>query len=633
MRDPKTGNVPNESKLQRALMPNSRMFLLFLIVFAVLTFFFSDRLWLSIGEGVIILLLIIYSVIMRARKRRTLERYIESVTYDTESARNNTLQNFPLPMAVFRPADSQVIWANQNFFDLCGRHKPSVDMRITDVIPEFSGRWLLEGNTQCPELLEYQGRKYQIHGNLVRTNPDDAASYMGITYWVDVTDYEKIRLEYYASRPIIAVIVIDNYDELIRGLTDRKRNELRDAIEDKLLQWCEGKGGFFRRYDRDRYLYVFEERHLDELRENKFASLLDIVHSVTSPSGEGNMRGPQDAFTEHLRNNISQLRRQFRTGSFTAEICTANTRAKTEYAICYDTALAPADVVQTLKQRLAGVQIPVLLDSTYFASFLKQDKLNLFPAAAYTERPATACARICEGKIVILVSGSPLAMVVPSFFAEHFECLDDYSSGAVFAGLIRLLKYLAFLLAVFGPGLYVMAVSFAPELIPVHLLAKLAQGEASTPLPPMPEMLAVTLLLEIVREAGLRAPKSISHTVSLVGALIIGETAVSAGIISVPVLTMAAAATIATLAVPALYEQSILFRFAVILLAGTFGVPGLACGALLILAMACGSDPFGYDYLYPLMPPGKAALRDGFVRAIWSRLAQKGEVLPRHAKE
>ena len=86
-------------------------------------------------------------------------------------------------------------------------------------------------------------------------------------------------------------------------------------------------------------------------------------------------------------------------------------------------------------------------------------------------------------------------------------------------------------------------------------------------------------------------------------------------------------------AVPALYEQSILFRFAVILLAGLFGVPGLACGALLILAMACGSDPFGYDYLYPLMPPGKAALRDGFVRAIWSRLAQKGEVLPRHAKE
>lgn len=352
-----------------------------------------------------------------------------------------------------------------------------------------------------------------------------------------------------------------------------------------------------------------------------------VQRSVANPSGEGNIRGPQDGFTEHLRNNISQLRRQFRTADFVAEIFTAQTRAKTEYCICYDRSLAPPQTVASLKQKLAQVRIPVLLDSTYFASFLKQDKLNLFPAAAYTERPATACARLCEGKIVILVSGSPLAMVVPSFFAEHFECLDDYSSGAVFSGLIRLLKYLAFLLSVFGPGLYVMAVSFAPELIPVRLLAKLAEGEASTPLPPMPEMLAVTLLLEIVREAGLRAPKSISHTVSLVGALILGETAVSAGIVSVPVLTMAAAATIATLAVPGLYEQSILFRFVVILLAGLFGVPGIACGALAVLAMACGSDPFGYDYLYPLMPPGKAAWRDGFVRSIWSKLAQWGEAL------
>ena len=159
----------------------------------------------------------------------------------------------------------------------------------------------------------------------------------------------------------------------------------------------------------------------------------------------------------------------------------------------------------------------MLLDSAYFASFLKQDKLNLFPAAAYTERPATACARLCEGKAVVLVAGCPYAMVVPSFFAEHFECLDDYASGAVFAGLIRLLKYLAFLLSVFGPGLYVMAVAFAPEIIPVQLLTKLAQAEAQTPLPPMLEMLAVTLLLEIVREAGLRAPQSISHTVEYPG--------------------------------------------------------------------------------------------------------------------
>ena len=173
--------------------------------------------------------------------------------------------------------------------------------------------------------------------------------------------------------------------------------------------------------------------------------------SISTPMSEGNLRGPQEAFTELLRNNISLLRRQFRTGTLVAEISTARTRAKTEYCLCYDSTLAPKETIDALRERLEQVEIPVLLDSAYFASFLKQDKLNLFPAAAYTERPATACARLCEGKAVVLVAGCPYALIVPSFFAEHFECLDDYASGAVFAGLIRILKYLAFLLAVFGP--------------------------------------------------------------------------------------------------------------------------------------------------------------------------------------
>ena len=284
MRDPKVSNVPNESKLQRALMPNSRMFLLFLIVFAVITFFFSDRLWLSICEGVIILLLIIYSVIMRARKRRTLERYIESVTYDTESARNNTLQNFPLPMAVFRPADSQVIWANQNFFDLCGRHKPTVDMLITDVIPEFSGRWLLEGNTQCPELLEYQGHKYQIHGNLVRTNPDDAASYMGITYWVDVTEFCQVRDQFRGSRPVMAVLLLDNYEDLMKNQTENQRSTIYAEVNARLDAWVAGTGGMLRRMERDRYLLLFEEQYLSRFVDQKF-DILDTIHQVVNSSG------------------------------------------------------------------------------------------------------------------------------------------------------------------------------------------------------------------------------------------------------------------------------------------------------------------------------------------------------------
>ncbi|MGN0975353.1 MAG: spore germination protein [Gemmiger sp.] len=345
--------------------------------------------------------------------------------------------------------------------------------------------------------------------------------------------------------------------------------------------------------------------------------------SVGMPQGEGDIRGSQEGFTELLRTNIAMLRRQFRSGDLVAEINVSNTPAKTEYCVCYSKAAAPAELVEQVRQHLSSVQLPLLLDSAYFASFLKENKLNLFPAAGYTERTATACARLSEGKLVILVAGSPNAMILPCFFSENFETLDDYTSSAVFAGLVRIVKYLAFFLSVFGPGFYLVAVNYAPEIIPRQLLTMLATAEATTPLPLMLEMLLVVVLLEIVREAGLRAPKPFGNTVSIVGGLIIGETAVSAGIISTPVLIACAASMIATLAVPQLYEQSILFRMLTIFLTGWFGMPGFTCAVTLLVSMAIGSSNEMYDYLYPLLPACGATWRDGLTRSIWSQLAKK----------
>lgn len=282
---------PEEKKQQSAasiipagLTPNSRLFLAFLVIFALATLLFSDRLWLAAAEGAIILALVVYSLLMRRSQRKKLLAYVESVTYDTESAKNNTLQNFPLPMAVFRPADAQLIWANQLFFELCGIRKPSVEMHLTDVMPEFNSRWLLDGHSRCPDLLEHNERKYQIHGNLVQPK-EGQGSYMGITYWLDVTEYENTRLEYLNSRPCIALFVIDNYDEFFRGLSDRKRSEMRDAIEDLLIQWCDELHGFFRHYDRDRFLLVFEERYLEQMRTEKLSQLLEGVHNIVNPVG------------------------------------------------------------------------------------------------------------------------------------------------------------------------------------------------------------------------------------------------------------------------------------------------------------------------------------------------------------
>ncbi len=273
-------------KIQRLVEPNIRLYLFFMVAFAAASLFFGQYLLAAI-EGGVILLLVICSLFVSRRKRRELMEYIESVTYDADTAKNNTLLNFPLPMAVFSLNDSRVIWANQIFFNMCGVSGSRFEARLDELVPSFSGKWLLEGKTQYPGLLAMGDRKYQIHGNIIRpadAEGDQDHGFMGIAYWVDVTEYDDIRIKYEDSRPVIATIVIDNYDELVKNHPDRIKNDLRDAVEDSISQWCDGKDGFLRRYDRDRYVFIFEERWLESMKAEKFA-LLNQVHSVVSPSG------------------------------------------------------------------------------------------------------------------------------------------------------------------------------------------------------------------------------------------------------------------------------------------------------------------------------------------------------------
>ena len=270
--------------LKRLAEPGVRMYLFFLVVFAAATLFFKMY-YLAAAEGCVILLLLVYSFFAKRKRTKQLMAYIEAVTYDTENAKNNTLMHFPLPIAVFRLDDSRIVWGNEMFFDMCGSTGTRVDARISDMVPEFSGKWLLEGKNQFPSLLEVEGRKYQLHGNIIRSaNNDESNAFMGITYWVDVTDYDNIRIEYERSRPIAAVIVIDNLDEMTKNQTDRVKNDIRDAVEDKLNQWGEENGCIIKRYDRDRYLAIFENRYLEGMKEGKFR-IIEDVHQVESPTG------------------------------------------------------------------------------------------------------------------------------------------------------------------------------------------------------------------------------------------------------------------------------------------------------------------------------------------------------------
>ena len=275
--------------LKRLAEPGTRLYLIALVLFAAATLVFKvydlDMYTLAMAEGGFILLLVIYTLVMRRRREKQLAAYIESVTYDTENAKNNTLMNFPLPIAVFRLDDSRIVWGNEMFFDMCGRKGTRLDANISDMVPGFNGKWLLEGKSRYPTLLELNGRRYQLHGNIIRSEKsEDDSAFMGITSWLDVTEYDDIRIAYAESRPVVGVIVIDNIDELVKNLPDRIKNDLRDAVADKLTQWAEERGAVMRRYERDRFLTVFESRWLEPLKEDKF-SIIEQVHSIVSPTG------------------------------------------------------------------------------------------------------------------------------------------------------------------------------------------------------------------------------------------------------------------------------------------------------------------------------------------------------------
>lgn len=263
----------------------SLVYVICLFLFAIITAVFFSQYTLALVEMAISLVLLVVNRMFARKQQRELMQYIQSVTYDTEAARDNAMMNFPLPMVAYFVDSERLVWGNQDFFAICGRKEPLVNTTMEAMVPGYQGKWLLEGKIRCPGLVEVNGRRYQVHGNLVRGKDEDTVSgAMGITYWVDITEYDDIRQEYEASRPVIMLLMNDNYDELIKNVPDRARNELRNQLEDRFTQWTENMKGFLRRYDRDRYIYLCEKRYFDKLVEGKF-SILDSVREVVNNTG------------------------------------------------------------------------------------------------------------------------------------------------------------------------------------------------------------------------------------------------------------------------------------------------------------------------------------------------------------
>ena len=340
------------------------------------------------------------------------------------------------------------------------------------------------------------------------------------------------------------------------------------------------------------------------------------------PQNEVMQRGAKDGFTESFLTNIAMIRRRLKTTDLKFEKVEVGAQSHTPLALCYLQGVASPVILAQVKQRLAACDLQTVLGAGYLSGFL--DRGRLFRGVGMTERPDVVCGKIEEGRIAILVEGTPSALLVPFLFVENFQTLDDYLARPFYGTFLRWLKYAAFFLSAFLPGLYVAIVTHHPEMLPEALLLKIAESESQTPFPIMAETLLLYFLYEVLREAGLRAPRSLSTTVSIVGGLVVGDTAVAAGLVGAPSLLVVALTAIAGYAVPRLYEPLALLRLGFLLAGNFLGVWGVVIGLTVLLMDLCGTSSFGVPLLSPIAPfRGELAARDVLARADWRRLARR----------
>ncbi|MCD7723698.1 MAG: spore germination protein [Clostridiales bacterium] len=345
--------------------------------------------------------------------------------------------------------------------------------------------------------------------------------------------------------------------------------------------------------------------------------------SVDEPSNEADIKGAKECFTETLNDNKAMLRRRIKTPELKLKQINMGVSSKTPVVIAYIENIADSELVSMVEKRLVLANIRTVQDFGELEAFLNTDRKSYFSAVGNTERPDKLCSKLLEGRVAVLTDGSPFALFVPNLFTDNFSTVDDYDNLPFYATFNRLLKYFAFVISIILPGFYVAAGTFHQELIPTSLMYTIAAAEATTPFSLMQEALMILVLYEIMREAGLRLPKVIGHAVSIIGALVIGDAVVNAGLVGAPMLVVVAVTAIASYVVYPLYESIAVLRFVFILLGGFLGIYGIVLGVCVIAVNIASINPYGIPYTAPVSPLNYKSLGDIFYRESWKKLSKR----------
>lgn len=343
------------------------------------------------------------------------------------------------------------------------------------------------------------------------------------------------------------------------------------------------------------------------------------TRAVTEPDTEPVVIGPKDGFVEVLKTNLSLIRRRIRSSRLKVEMLETGLLTKTGVAVCYVEGIANPKIVAEAKERLRRINIDSTLSSNYVAELIADEPFSLFPLIQKTERPDRTAAALVEGRVAVLVDNAPTVLLLPCAFVSLLQASEDYSLGAVSVSLIRLLRFLALNIALLLPAFTAALFSFNQEIIPTNLLHTVMRDRQNVPFPVAVELMFMELTFEILREAGVRLPKTIGQAISTVGGLVIGQAAITAGIIGPTPVIVVSLTAISSFTMPDYEAGAALraLRFLLLILASTLGLVGIMFGLMGILIHLVSLRSFGVPYLSPLAPLSPGDLKDTLIRIPW----------------
>jgi spore germination protein KA len=328
------------------------------------------------------------------------------------------------------------------------------------------------------------------------------------------------------------------------------------------------------------------------------------TRGVTETSTQSVVRGPKEAFSESIRTNTSLIRRKIKSPKLWLEERTIGEVTQTDVDIMYIKGIANDDIVQEVRNRLDRIQIDGILESGNIEDLIQDEVWTFFPTVFNSERPDVIAAGLLEGRVAILIDGTPFVLLVPVEFVSFLQSAEDYYQRFDIGTFLRILRFGSFFIALLLPSLYVAIATFHQEIIPTSLLLQLAAQREGIPFPPIVEAFLMEIVFEVLREAGIRMPNAVGKTISIVGALVIGQSAVEAGIVSPAMVIIVSFTAITNFVIPALSLAIAvrLLRFGLLILAGSLGMYGIAVALLLLVLHLSSLRSFGVPYLKPFAP-------------------------------